>query len=51
MTARQQIARLLPLGLLVLLVIALFGLAIWPVRSLYLTLKENSDERWKRTVL
>jgi hypothetical protein len=36
---------------LALLVFALVGLALWPVRILYLTLRENSDERWKRTVL
>ncbi len=35
---------------LFIIVVAL-GLAIWPMRKLYLTLKEKFDERWDGTVL
>jgi hypothetical protein len=34
-----------------LVIVVPFGLAIWLVRRLYLTLKEKSDERWEGTVL
>jgi hypothetical protein len=35
----------------VLFIVVPFGLAIWLVRRLYLTLKEKFDERWEGTVL
>ena len=35
----------------VLFIIVVVGLALWPVRKLYLTLKEKIDERWRGTVL
>jgi hypothetical protein len=34
-----------------LLIVVAFGLALWPVRRLYLTLKEKFDERWEENVL
>ncbi len=33
------------------IIVAAVGLAIWPLRKLYLTLKEKFDERWDGTVL
>jgi hypothetical protein len=32
-------------------IIVPFGFAIWPLRKLYLMLKERFDERWEKTVL
>jgi hypothetical protein len=32
-------------------IIVPFGLATWPLRRLYLMLKEKFDEQWERTVL
>lgn len=34
-----------------LFIVVAFGLALWPVRRLYLTLKEKFDERWEEKVL
>ena len=34
-----------------LIIIVPFGFTLWPLRKLYLILKESFDERWERTVL